>query len=716
MNAEVGPDPRRWKALAVLSVAYLMVILDVSVTNVALPSIQSALDFSAADLQWVVSGYALTFGGFLLLGGRAGDILGRRRFFMIGLVAFVVFSLLCGLSTASTTLIVARFLQGIAAAILAPSVFSIVSVTFAEGSERNTALGILGAIAGSGAAIGVLLGGVLTEYAGWEWIFFINAPIGLAALLLVPRYVRESRASGMMRHFDAAGAVTVTASLMLLVYALTQSTNLGWGSGQVIGALIGFAVLLAAFVLVESRSQAPLVPLGFFLRRRTPAGANVVGFGLGTAIFGMFYLLSLYMQDVLGYSPVQTGVAYLALALTAIVASGASQALVTRVGVKPVLATGLALLGLGLAYLTRISVGGSYIEDLFPAFIVVGVGIGFSFVPISIAALAGITDSEAGLASGLINTSQQIGGALGLAVLVTVATNHTDGLLASGTPRPAALTDGFSVAFWVAVAFAALALLATLLVIRRRDLAPGDLERSDGPLSTAAGVGAPAARTGGDVVAKETKGRAMRIGIIGAGNIGGTLARAFVRAGHDVAISNSRAPATLDALANELGAQARAMTAAEAAEFGDVVVVSVPFGRYGELPAESFAGTVVIDTTNYYPQRDGHFDELDSDRASSSELLQAHLPRARVVKAFNAIGWAHLRDDGRPAGDPERVGIPISGDDERAKRIVAELIEQIGFDPVDAGTLAAGGRKHQPGSPIYIARLSSGELRARLAA
>jgi EmrB/QacA subfamily drug resistance transporter len=702
MNAEVAPDPRRWKALAVLSVAYLMVVLDVSVTNVALPSIQSALHFSAADLQWVVSGYALTFGGFLLLGGRAGDILGRRRFFMIGLVAFVACSLLCGFSTSSEMLIVARFLQGAAGAILSPSVFSIVSVTFAEGSERNTALGILGGIAGSGAAIGVLLGGVLTEYAGWEWIFFINAPIGVIALLLVPRYVRESRANGIMRNFDAAGALTITASLMLLVYGLTQSTNLGWGSAQVIGALIGFVVLLAVFLRIESRSRAPLVPLSFFLRRRTPTGANVVGLGLGTAIFGMFYLLSLYMQDVLGYSPVRTGFGYLALALTAIVASGVSQALVTRVGVKPILATGLTLLGLGLVYLTGVSAGGSYIEDLFPAFIVIGVGIGFSFVPISIAALAGITDSEAGLASGLINTSQQIGGALGLAVLVTVATNRTDGRLASGTPRPVALTDGFSIAFWVAVAFAAVAVLATLLVIRRRDVAQSDL----GPASSIAG---------GDVMGDDRKGRTMRIGIIGAGHLGGTLARLFVRAGHEIAISNSRAPATLDALVEQLGARARAVTPAEAAEFGDVVVVSVPFGRYRELPSGGFAGTVVIDTNNYYPQRDGHFDELDSDRTTSSELLQAHLPGARVVKAFNAIRWDHLRDGGRPAGDPERVGIPISGDDESAKRIVAELIEQIGFDPVDAGTLGAGGRKHQPGSPI-IADLHSRELRARLAA
>ena len=469
-------DPRRWKALAVLGISYLMVVLDVSVVNVALPSIQADLRFSPEDLQWVVSGYALTFGGFLLLGGRAGDILGRRLFFMIGLAAFVAFSLLCGLSTSEEMLITARFLQGVAGAILSPSVFSIVSVTFAEGSERNKAIGVLGAIAGSGAAIGVLLGGVLTEYAGWEWIFYLNIPIGLAALLLVPRYVRESHATGMMRHFDAAGAITVTASLVLLVYGLTQSTSEGWTSEKVVGALAASAVLMAAFLAIESRSRSPLVPLGFFPRRRTPTGANVVGFGLGTAVFGMFYLLSLYMQQVLGYSAMKTGVAYLAVALTVIAAAGLSQALVTRLGVKPVLASGLLLLALGLAYFTQVSVGGSYVGDLLPGFLLIGVGMGFSFVPVSIAALAGITPSEAGLASGLINTSQQIGGALGLAILVTVATSRTENAITTGTARSEALTEGFSVAFWVGVVFAVVSLLATLVVIRRRDLAAIDPE------------------------------------------------------------------------------------------------------------------------------------------------------------------------------------------------------------------------------------------------
>jgi EmrB/QacA subfamily drug resistance transporter len=459
----------RWKALAVLGIAYLMVVLDVSIVNVALPSIQTDLGFAPEDLQWVVSGYALTFGGFLLLGGRIGDLLGRRIIFMIGLLSFAVFSLLAGLSTSPEMLIVTRLLQGAAGAVLSPSVFSIVSVLFKEGAERNKALGILGGIAGSGAAIGVLAGGVLTQYVGWEWIFFVNVPIGLAALALVPRYVTESRADGLTKHFDTAGAVTVTGSLMLLVYGLTQSTNNGWTSLATIGSLAGSAVLMAAVLAIENRSRSPLVPLGFF-RRRTPTAANVIGFGLGTMIFGMFFLLSLYMQQVLGFSAMETGVGYLAVALTAVVASGISQALVTKAGVKPILAIGMVLLGSGLAYFTQVSVDGSYLADLLPGFLLIGVGLGFSFVPVSIAALAGIGGTDAGLASGLINTSQQIGGALGLAVLATVSTTRTENLLADGKDPATALTSGFQIAFWVGVGLAAASLIATLVALRKKDL------------------------------------------------------------------------------------------------------------------------------------------------------------------------------------------------------------------------------------------------------
>jgi EmrB/QacA subfamily drug resistance transporter len=463
------PDPKRWRALAVLGIAYLMVVLDVAVVNVALPSISEDLKFSTEGLQWVVSGYALTFGGLLLLGGRTGDLFGRRRIFMAGLALFTILSLVCGFAQSSSVLVVARMFQGAAGAILSPSVFSITTVIFSEGAERNKALGILGAIAGSGAAIGVLLGGVLTQYAGWEWIFFVNAPIGAVALILVPMVVRESRSSGDSRHLDALGAVTITGSLMLLVYGLTEAPNSGWGSASTIGILAAAAAVMAAFIVIEQRSPSPLVPLSIF-KRRTITGANVIGLILGAAIFGTFFLQSLYMQQVLGFNAVRTGLAYLAIALTAVVAAGASQALVTRLSVRPVLTFGLLCLTGGLVYSTQISVNGSYFQDLFPAFMLVGVGIGFSFVPISIAALSGVTGREAGLASGLINTAQQVGGALGLAILITVATTRINSLFAEGAAAPDASVSGFRIAFWVAAGIAASGVVATLVLLRGKDL------------------------------------------------------------------------------------------------------------------------------------------------------------------------------------------------------------------------------------------------------
>jgi EmrB/QacA subfamily drug resistance transporter len=474
------PDPRRWKALAVLSVAYLMVVLDIAIVNVALQSINEDLHFSSTDsLQWIVSGYALTFGGFLLLGGRIGDILGRRRVFMAGLLLFAITSLIAGLSTSSAMLIGARVAQGAAGAILSPSVFSITSVTFAEGSERNKALGVLGAISGAGAAIGVILGGVLTTYLSWEWIFFVNVPIGLVTLLFVPRLVRESRAEGMEHKFDTIGAFLATSGLMLFVYALTRTNQVGWSATSTILEFIGSALLIGGFILWESRTRYALVPLRIF-RRRTLTGANIIGLMLGTMVFGMFFLLSLYMQQVLGFSALKTGIGYLAVALTAVVASGAAQALVTKTGVKPALLGGLALIGGGLVLFTQISPTGSYLTDLFPGFVILGIGLGFTFVPISIAALAGVTGRDAGLASGLINTSQQIGGALGLALLTTVATSRSSSLEKSGTPRPEAITSGFSVAFWVAAGVALAAIVTTALFVRKSDLEMAAAEAAAG--------------------------------------------------------------------------------------------------------------------------------------------------------------------------------------------------------------------------------------------
>ena len=464
-TAPLAVDPKRWWALALLCSAFFMVILDVSIVNVALPSIQKDLHFSQDNLQWILSAYALTFGGFLLLGGRTADLLGRRRVFMSGVALFTAASLVCGLSTSDDMLIAARAVQGLGAAILSPAALSIITTTFEEGAERNKALGIWGAMGGTGAAVGVLMGGVLTKWLGWEWIFFVNIPVGIAVLLLTRSVVRESRVDTKERHFDALGAVVITSALVLLVYALTQANRNGWTSAETLGVLTASAALHCLFIFVEHRSRAPLVPLGIFGRLRTLTGANVVTFLLGALTFAMFFILSLYMQQVLGLSAMQAGAGYLAVALTAVVAAGAAQAVVTKIGVKPALLFGLTLMALGNLWFTQISPDGSYAVDLLPGFLAIGIGIAFSYVPVSIAALAGVEADEAGLASGLYNTSQQIGGALGVALLSTVATRRS-----GGSFTPDALTRGFSTAFWIAVGFAVAALVATVLMIHPEEI------------------------------------------------------------------------------------------------------------------------------------------------------------------------------------------------------------------------------------------------------
>jgi EmrB/QacA subfamily drug resistance transporter len=451
-----------------------MVVLDIAIVNVALPSIKVDLGFSQSNLQWVISAYALVFGGFLLLGGRAADMLGRRRLFLGGLVVFTVASLLAGLAWSETSLIAARAFQGLGAAIIAPAALSILSTTFAEGRERNIALGAWGAVGGFGAVAGVLLGGVLTDALSWEWIFFVNVPVGVAALVVAPFLLQESRDASATK-FDLAGAVLVTGGLSSVVYAITRAGQDGWLEAGTVAIFTLSALLLAGFVAWELRHPDPLMRFGL-LRIRTVSGANVAGFIMGTAMFSMFLMLTLYMQQVLGYSAMKTGVAYLAVAGTAIVWSAVAAQLVTRIGVKPVLVVGMGMLTAGLVYFTQVSVDGTYLTDLLPGFLVIGVGIGFSFVPISIAALAGVQPAEAGLASGLINTSQQIGGALGIAALSTIATTRTSDALVSGTAPSAALVDGFSAAFTVGAVVAAVGLLASLTLVRRDELEAGTEE------------------------------------------------------------------------------------------------------------------------------------------------------------------------------------------------------------------------------------------------
>ena len=464
----VTSERRKWFALALLSAVQFMVVLDIAIVNVALPSIKTDLGFSQENLQWVISAYALVFGGFLLLGGRAADLIGRRRLFFVGIVVFTLASLLAGLAWSEASLITARTVQGLGAAIITPAALSILSVTFVEGRERNIALGVWGAVGGFGAAAGVLLGGILTEALGWEWIFFLNVPVGVIAFILTPKLLTESR-DARVKSFDLPGAVLVTVGLSSFVYAITQAGQNGWLAGRTITFFAVALALLAAFVVWERRHPEPLMRFGI-LRTRTVTGANVAGFILGTATFSMFLMLTLYMQQVLGYSAMKTGLAYLAVAGTAILWSAVAAQLVTRVGVKPVLVVGMAALTAGVLYFTQVSVGGSYLVDLLPGFLLVGLGLGFSFVPISIAALAGVQPAEAGLASGLINTSQQIGGALGIAALSTIATSHTSDALASGSATPHALVDGFTAAFLAGVGIAGAGIIVALALIRRDEL------------------------------------------------------------------------------------------------------------------------------------------------------------------------------------------------------------------------------------------------------
>ena len=462
-------DPRRWKALAIVCAAFFMTVLDVSIVNVALPSIGRALDFSRENLQWVITAYAITFGGFLLLGGRAADLFGRRRVFLTGVAVFTIASFLCGFAWSEGVLIGARALQGLGAAIISPTALSIIMTTFEEGPERNKALGIWGAIGGSGAAVGVLAGGVLTKYLGWEWIFFVNVPVGIAAFLLAPRFVRESR-SDRESSPDIAGAVTVTSGLALFVYAVSKAPDHGWTSAWTFSRIAASLVLLGIFLVIESRVRYPLMPFSIF-RVRTVAGANVAGLLLGAVVFANFFILTLYVQNVLGWSALRTGVTFVATAGSAVVWAGVAQALVTRIGAKIVMAVGFVGMTAGMRWYTQIPVDASYWTDLLPGYLLVGFALPFTFIPVSIAALTGVQQHEAGLASGLINTAQQIGGAVGVAVTSSVLLTH---YASAATVKPfdqVAFTRGCQLAFWVTVGISLVGLIATLVLIRRDELA-----------------------------------------------------------------------------------------------------------------------------------------------------------------------------------------------------------------------------------------------------
>jgi EmrB/QacA subfamily drug resistance transporter len=455
------PDPLRWRALALLCLAFFMVILDAQIVILGLPSIEADLGLSASGAQWVLSAYLLSFGGLLLLGGRSADLLGRRRMFMVGTALFLVASLVCGLAWAGGVLIAARVAQGMSAAIMAPTALSILMTTFPEGAERNKALGIWSGIGGVGATSALLIGGPLTDGLGWEWIFFINIPVALALLALSPRLLHESFNPECVRCFDFAGAATITAALVALVYAIVEAPDVGWADPQTIGLLIASAALLAVFAAVEGRSVYPLVPLRIF-RARTLVGGNLVLAALGMIAFGLSLIVSLYAQQVLGYSAIEFGLGTAVMTVGAVVGSTVGQAIVTRVGSRAVAGVGFVLTGAGCALLTRVSAEGSYLGDIFFGLLIFGPGLGATYVAASVATLAGVAERESGLASALNNAAFQIGGALGTAIVTSVAVSE-----AAGSNALVALTKGFQAAFAAAIVFSVLGLLCVILLLGR---------------------------------------------------------------------------------------------------------------------------------------------------------------------------------------------------------------------------------------------------------
>jgi EmrB/QacA subfamily drug resistance transporter len=462
--------------LVIVALAQFMVILDATVVNVALPSIQRGLHFSTDTLQWVVNAYTLTFGGFLLLGGRAADLIGRKRLFMIGVVVFALASLLNGLATSAWMLVAGRALQGLGGALVSPAALAVLTTTFSEGAERTRALAVWSAVAVGGGAAGLLLGGILTDLLSWQWVFFVNVPVGAGALLLALRYVPESRSEGIGRGVDAGGAFAITAGLMVLVYALVNAQQAGWASGQTFGLAAVSAALLATFLVLEMRLRHPLIRLGIF-RMRSLSSSNFVMLLVAAGMFAMFFFASLYVQEILGYSPLTAGLAFLPVTAGIIAGAGLSQQLIKRLGVRIVGVGGMAIAALGLLLLSRVPVAGSYAADLLPGLMTMAVGMGFTFVPITLIATTNVAPRDAGLASGLLNTSQQLGGALGLAVLSTLAANSTTTTLASlgavpsAAARVSATVGGFRVAFFVGACLMLAGSVLLAVLVRRTDVA-----------------------------------------------------------------------------------------------------------------------------------------------------------------------------------------------------------------------------------------------------
>ena len=457
---------RRWLALYVLCLGDLMIVLDTTIVNVALPSIRTDLGFSEASLAWVVNAYVLTFGGFLLLGGRLGDLFGHRRLFLIGITLFTAASLACGIATSQGFLVGARAVQGIGGAIVAAVALSLIMTLFTEPADRAKAMGVIGFVAAGGGSVGVLLGGVLTDVLNWHWIFLVNLPIGATVFALCLVLLPPGRGLATAARLDVGGAVTVTASLMIAVYAIVNGNEVGWTSGRTLGLLAVAVALMALFLAIESRVREPLVPLRLF-RLRNVATANVVGVLWSAAMFAWFFLSALYLQLVLGYSSLEVGLAFLpATLIMASFSLGLSATLVMRFGIRAPIATGMLLVAIGLALFARAPVDGNFVVDVLPSMLVLGLGVGMAMNPVLLAAMSDVKPSESGLASGLVNTSFMMGGALGLAVLASIAASRTDSSAASGDGHLAALTSGYHAAFLVGALFAGVAAAVAAALIR----------------------------------------------------------------------------------------------------------------------------------------------------------------------------------------------------------------------------------------------------------